>query len=167
MTNDGWQRRGGSVALLRFINPTDLPVYRDWNFEIFAAEIAIRAEDMRKVYAGYLEYHRQYHSDVLKHWPRYAEAKRVAELHATLVEAIQAGQDVILDRHDYVHVFARDLMFERRFVAVRCPVCGVELGPEACRVLKWSFGRDLAASGGRRVVCPHDHTLYSCMEWNS
>ena len=40
-------------------------------------------------------------------------------------------------------------------------------GPEVCRVLEWAFGEELAAEGGRRVVCPADHTLYSCMDWVS
>jgi hypothetical protein len=152
---------------LRFTNPADVPAYSDWDFQVFGADIALRAEDMRDVYAAYLEDHRRYHSNIPKHWGRYAEAQRVAELHAMLVETCQAGRDVILDGHDYVWSFSSCLMFERQFVSVRCPECHREFGPEECMVLEWSFGGGLAASGGRRVVCPSDHTLYSCMEWNS
>jgi len=155
------------VALLRFTNPTDIPAYGDWDFQVFGAGIALRAEDMREVYAAYLENHRRYHINISTRSGRYAEAQRVTELHAMLSEACQAGRDVTLDGHDYVWSFSSDLMFEKQFESVQCPVCQREFGPEECRVLEWSFGEDLAASGGRRVVCPSDHTLYSCMEWNS
>ena len=84
-----------------------------------------------------------------------------------LTESCEAGRDVTLDGRKYVWSFSSDLMFDRRFVSVRCPACDKLFEPEACRVLEWAFGEDLAAEGGRRVVCPADHTLYSCMEWNS
>jgi hypothetical protein len=155
------------VALLRFTNPTDVPAYAAWDFEVFGAEIALRAEDVREVYAAYLENHRRHFSNIPKHWGRYVEAQRVAELFAMLAEACAAGQDLTLDGEDYVWSFCSDLMFDRQFVSIQCPECCREFGPEACRVLVWSFGGGLAAEGGRRVVCPNDHTLYSCLEWNS
>jgi hypothetical protein len=156
-----------AVSLFRFQNPTDISAYGDGDFQVFGADIVLRSEDMRDVYAVYLEDHRQYHSNIPKHWGRYAEAKRIAELHAMLVEACRVGRDVILDGHDYVWSFSSGLMFEKRFVSVRCPECQQEFAPEECEVLEWSFGESLAASGGRRVVCPANHTLYSCMEWNT
>ncbi len=155
------------MALLRFTNPIDIAVYGDWDFPVYGAEITLRAEDMRAEYATYLAYHRQYHSNIPKHWPRYAEAQRIAELHAMLVEACEVGRDVKLDGGDYVWSFCSRLMFEKRFVSIWCPECDREFGTEECGVLQWSFGSDLAASGGRRVICPAGHTLYSCGEWNS
>ena len=155
------------MALLQYTNPTDIPAYGGWDFPVLAADIALRGEDMRDVYAAYLDNHRRYHSNIPKQWGRYAEAQRVAELHAMLAEACEAGRDVTLDGHDYVWSFSSGLMFDRRFVSVRCPECDAVFGPESCRVLEWSFGGGLAAEGGRRVVCPAGHTLYSCIEWNS
>jgi hypothetical protein len=164
MSNGTGERR---TALLRFVNPTDIPAYRGWNFQVFGAAIALRAGDVRDVYAAYLETHRRRFRDVSKHSPRYAEAQRVAELHGLLVQACDDGRDMALDGHDYIWSFVCDLMFDRRFVSAGCPACGAEFGPESCRVLKWSFGGGLAAEGGRRVVCPAGHTLYSCGEWDS
>ena len=154
------------MALLRFTNPTDIPAYGDCDFVVFGAESHC-AEDMRDVYAKYLENHRRYHSNIPKHWGRHSEAERVAELHSMLVEACEAGREVSFNGRDYVWAFANHLMFEKRFVSVWCPECGSEYGPEACQVIEWSFGRELWAHGGRRVVCPASHTMYSCMEWNS
>ncbi len=155
------------MTLLRFTNPTDIPAYRGWDFQVLAADIALRAEDMRDVYAAYIETHRRYHSRIPTHWERYAEAQRVAVLHAMLEEACEAGRDVTLDEHDYVWALCSDLMFDKRFVWIRCPECHIEFGPDECQVLSWAFGGGLAAEGGRRVVCPKHHTLYSCGEWNS
>jgi hypothetical protein len=84
-----------------------------------------------------------------------------------LVEACQTGRDVTLEGQDYVWSFCSSLMFDKRFVWARCPECQLTFGPDACRVLSWAFGGGLAAEGGRRVVCPVDHTLYACGEWNS
>lgn len=72
-----------------------------------------------------------------------------------------------LEESDYAWSFASGLLFDRKFVAVTCPECEAVFGPEACQVLEWSYGEDLAAHGGRRVVCPAGHTLYSCGEWIS
>jgi hypothetical protein len=66
------------VALLRFTNPTDIPAYGGWDFPVFAAEFALRVQDMRDVFAAYLDNHRLFHSNIPNHWGRYAEAKRVA-----------------------------------------------------------------------------------------
>ena len=82
------------MALLRFTNPTNIPAYGGWDFPVFGADIALRAEDMRDVYAAYLGNHRRYHSNIPKHWGRYAEAQRVAELHAMLAEASMAVRPV-------------------------------------------------------------------------
>jgi hypothetical protein len=155
------------MALLRFTNPTDIPAYGDWDFEVRAADIVLRAEDVQKVYAAYLENHRRFHSNIPKQWQRYVEAQRVAELHAFLKDACEANRDVELDGHDYIWSFSSELMFNRRFVSITCPNCDKVFRPDDCRVLEWSFGQDLAASGGRRVACPANHTLYSCGEWNS
>lgn len=155
------------MTLLKFTIPRDIPAYCGWDFEVFGADISLRAEDMRDVYAAYLDNHRKTFSNIPKHWQRYAEAQRVCELHAMLVEACEAGRDVELDEHDFVWSFSSNLMFDRQFVSARCPECRREFRPEDCRVLAWTFGSGLAAEGGRRVMCPAGHTLYSCMEWNS
>ncbi|OWK35782.1 hypothetical protein FRUB_08345 [Fimbriiglobus ruber] len=155
------------MALLRFTNPTDIPAYSGWEFKVYAAEIALRAEDMRDAYAAYMENHRRRFSNIPKDWGRYAEAQRVAELLAMMNEACEVDKDVMLDGRDYVWSFSSGLMFEKRFVSVTCPECHRELSPEECRVLVWSYGGGLAAEGGRRVVCLAGHTLYSCGEWNS
>lgn len=156
------------VVLLRFINPTDIPAYGDWDFKVYGAVITLRAEDVRDVYATYLENHRRYHSGISKDSGRYAEAQRVTELHALLAQACALGKDVVLDvGHDCIWSFSSGLMFDRRFVTLGCPECRREYSPEECSVLEWSYGGGLAAEGGRRVVCPAYHTLYSCMEWVS
>lgn len=155
------------MAILRYTNPTDIPAYGGWDFKVYGAEIVLRAEDMRNVYAAYLDDHRRYHSNIPSHWGRYAEAQRIAELYSMLVLACDESRDVVLDGHDYVWAFSSKLMFDRQFVSVSCPACGEVFGPEVCRVLDWSYGGGLAGEGGRRVVCPSDHTQYSCMEWVS
>jgi hypothetical protein len=155
------------MSVLRFTNPIDIPAYRDWDFPVFAAVITLHAEVMRDVYAEYLENHRRYHFQIPKNSGRYQEAERVTQLHRMLVEACESGHDVTLDGHDYVWSFASDLMFQRRFISVACPECDKTYVPSECEVLDWSYGEDLAASGGRRVVCLAGHTLYSCTEWDS
>ena len=155
------------VALVRFTNPTDIPAYRGWDFEVVGAGITLRAEDLRDVFATYLANHRRYFSNIPKHWGRYDEAQRVTELYAMLTEVCDANRDITLDGNMYVWSFSSELMFGGQFVSVSCPECGREYTPEECRVVAWSFGGGLAAEGGRRVACPADHTQYSCMEWNS
>lgn len=155
------------MPLLRFVNPTDIPVYRDWDFQVLPARIALWAEDLRDVYAAYCENHRRYYSNIPKDWPRNTEYARVCQLLERLDRACQEGRDVELADADYVWSFCKGLMFNKRFVYVGCPACSRDYPPEDCAVKEWAFGEDLAASGGRRLVCPAGHTLYSCGEWVS
>lgn len=145
------------MSLLRFTNPTNIPAYIDWDFVVLAADIVLRTEDLCAVYAEYLDEHRRNYSNIPKDWGRYAEAQRVAELYSRLVEACKTRRDLTLEGDD-VWAYAKGLMFGKRFVSARCPKCVQEFGPELCRVLTWWSSR----SGGCRVVCPAEHTLYSC-----
>lgn len=155
------------VALVRFTNPTDVPAYRGWDFEVLGAGITLRAPDLRDAFATYLANHRRYFSRIPKHSGRYAEAQRVTELHAMLTEVCDANRDITLDGNMDVWAFSSELMFEGQFVSVSCPECHREYSAGECRVVAWSFGGGLAAEGGRRVACPADHTQYACLEWNS
>lgn len=155
------------MALIRFTNPVDIPAYSSWEFDVLAAEIVLQAKDLCGIYSAYLTNHQRYHSRIPQHWPRYREAIRVAELLAMLRAAIEREQEVVLDGRDYLWSFASALMFDGKFVSAECPACQKTFDPHQCKVLSWSFGSDLAAEGGRRVVCPAGHTLYACGEWNS
>ena len=153
--------------MLKFTNPTDIPAYSGWDFKVLGAEITLRAEDMRDVYGAYLKNHQRYYSKIPKDWPRYTEGQRIAELYLTLSDACKIDEDVVLDGHDYVWSFVSKLMFDRKFISVKCPECDRAFGAEECRVLNWSYGSELAAEGGQRVVCPTGHTMYAIMQWNS
>ncbi len=122
---------------------------------------------MRDVYAAYVENHHRYFSRIPKHWGRYKEYLRVSEILTLLTLAASEGTDVELDGRDYVWSFCSGLMFDRCFVSALCPACGREFGPMECSVAEWAYGEDLSAEGGRRVICPSGHTLYSCGEWDS
>jgi hypothetical protein len=61
----------------------------------------------------------------------------------------------------------RGLVLEKRFVSVTCPACNRTYGPDEVKVLAWSQGEELAASGGKGVLCPQGHGLYVIVEWDS
>jgi hypothetical protein len=155
------------MPLLRFTNPASLPVYAEWDFEVQPSLITLRMEDLRDAYAAYCENHRRYHSSIPKEWPRYAEYLQVSRLQAELDQACLNGRDVEINNSRCVWAYCSELMFEKQFVCVACPACGKEYLPSECAVKEWAYGKDLAASGGRRVVCPGGHTVYSRGEWVS
>lgn len=59
------------------------------------------------------------------------------------------------------------LVLAKRFVSVTCPACRKTCRPDEVRVLAWSHGGGLAASGGKGVLCPQGHGLYVIVEWDS
>ncbi|WP_143549103.1 hypothetical protein [Rhodopirellula bahusiensis] len=172
-----WHRNGGVVktfrwatqvtSLLRFTNPNDIPIYGDWDFKVYPARITLRSSDMLAVYRQYIENHHKYHSTIPKEWPRYTEFQRVSELAERLQAACDTETDIDFESADYLWSFSSGLMFDRKFVSVYCPECDRDFAADQCKVVDWSYGSGLAAHGGQRVECPQEHTLYSCMQWNS
>ncbi len=155
------------MPVLTFINPIDIGAYRGWDFEVLPSKITLRMEEMRDIYAGYVECWQEMVSRMSKETGRYKEYVRVSELRKLLDKALLEGTDMELNGHDYVWSFCSNLMFEQRFVSAFCPACNHEYVSAECKVEEWAYGSGLAAYGGRRVICPFGHTLYSCGEWNS
>jgi hypothetical protein len=141
--------------------PTDIEAFSCWDFEVLAADFVYRAEDMRDVFNSCLVDAR------CRSRPAWdIQIRRIAKLYDTLEEACAAGRDVTLDGHDIWDLMS-GMMFDRRFVSAGCPECSREFGPEACRVLEWSYGSGLCGEAGRRVVCPAGHTLYALAEYEA
>ncbi|HBJ85755.1 MAG: hypothetical protein Q8M07_25400 [Prosthecobacter sp.] len=155
------------MPFLIFTNPTDIGAYSGWDFEVLPARITLRLEDMRDIYSSYVESWRDYVSRMSKESGRHKEYVRVSELARVLTHALEQGSDIELDGHDYVWSFCSELMFDLHFVTIVCPSCNRQYGSAECSVEKWAYGSGLAAEGGRRVICPSGHTLYSCGEWCS
>jgi hypothetical protein len=85
-----------------------------------------------------------------------------------LEDAFRRSDLVVWDwPEDLIWHLAADLVYSGQWARGNCPTCRVEHPPGAGRVVEWSFGYGLAAEGGRRYLCPADHTLYAIMEWNS
>lgn len=59
------------------------------------------------------------------------------------------------------------LIFSKRFVWVTCPVCGATCSPESTQVIEFHEGEALAAYGGRRLLCPQGHLIFTLGEWTS
>jgi hypothetical protein len=59
------------------------------------------------------------------------------------------------------------LLFEKRFQSATCPMCKITYTPEQVKVQAFQHGRDLAAHGGRGLLCPAGHGLYILVEWVS
>lgn len=158
------------VALLRFTHPSEISICPGRDFLVIGADIVVRAENMRDQYAAHLKNTTLNRGDRRQHTDRYRRFNRVSELHAHLTKACEEEKDVTLDGRDgyeFGSWFASDLIFMKQFVAVKCPACAREFLPESCQVISWAFGESLFAEGGRRLVCPMGHTLYSRFEWNS
>jgi hypothetical protein len=155
------------MANLRFPNPSDLACYGDYDFHVESSIITVRAADLRDIYAQYLDNHRKFHARISEKTGRFKEAVKVTELHGLLSSACDEGRDLDLQTSEYIWSFVSGLMFDRRFVNIFCPPCGREFDPQDCHTAGWAYGSGLAAHGGKRVLCPCGHTLYSCMQWNS
>lgn len=70
-------------------------------------------------------------------------------------------------QRDLVGCLASGVIYSRQFSSFRCPTCDMEYSPSEGSIAKWALGQDLAAHGGRRFICPRDHTLYASAEWIS
>jgi hypothetical protein len=155
------------MSLIHFTNPTDIPAYRDSGLTVQPALITLRTADMLDTYDRYLERHRRYYSAIPKKWPRYKEAERIAQLREELAQAQLEGRSITLDADDHIWSMSIEWMLGLRFVSAQCPACDRTYGPEECEVQGWDAGEGLAACGGRSVLCPGGHVLYSITEWNS
>lgn len=155
------------MSTLHFTNPTDIPAYRDSGLHVQRTEITLRTADMLEIYDRYLENHRRFHHAIPKHWPRYKEALRIAELRELLGMSLAEGRDITLDQKDHIWSMSGELMLGLRFVSAKCPACDHTYLPADRTVSAWHTGEGLAANGGRSVSCPTGHTLYTITEWNS
>ncbi len=150
------------MPLIHFTNPVEIPAYRDSGLEVLPAEFTLRPADVVDVLDRYLERHRRYHSAIPKQWPRYKEAARVRELRELLTEATDMDRAIAAEDGPLIWALCIDLMFDLRFEAVRCPTCSAAYGRTECRVGTWVN----AGSGGRSVLCPNGHVLYTISEWH-
>lgn len=55
----------------------------------------------------------------------------------------------------YLGYFLEPLVYSKRFIRVRCPVCDELYLPEDCQIQQWRIW----GSGGDKVICAKGHTL--------
>lgn len=72
------------MSFLQYVNPKNIPVYKDWDFEVLESEITIRSIDLKNIIMPYLENHNRYYQDIPKDWGRYIEFLRVSELYRVI-----------------------------------------------------------------------------------
>jgi hypothetical protein len=88
-------------------------------------------------------------------------------LRDALASALAEERTIALEDRELLWAMSRELMFGLGFISVHCPVCARTFLPEECQVRGWNTGSGLVACGGRSVLCPSGHVLYSMTEWNS
>ena len=113
-------------------------------------------------------HHDQYYSRISKDSGRYKEHMDMLALMAWLDSQAASGVEIIEwdgSQRDLIWCYADDLIYSRQFSSFSCPACDMEYPPSAGTIEKWMFGQGLAAEGGRRFICPREHTLYALMEW--
>jgi hypothetical protein len=158
------------VTLLKFQTPTDIPAHQDRDFNIYSAEISLLAKDMRDFCTTHLENYQRNDSHFPKSWHGHTIAQRTAELRTLLDEAIHNGTDVTFNERDHAWWLVSTLILEKRFVSVHCSECNAIFTAGECEVRKWAFDpigdpTEFNGHGGRRVLCPAEHTLYASSEW--
>jgi hypothetical protein len=68
---------------------------------------------------------------------------------------------------DRIWWLVNSLVFDGAWDSVFCPECQNSWTFSDCAIEDWSVGEDLAAEGGRLLMCPRHHLLCRSREWNS
>ncbi|TWU09780.1 hypothetical protein Poly21_55250 [Allorhodopirellula heiligendammensis] len=158
------------MNLLQYTVPSGLPCYGDWDFAMHPGTFRFPVCDLRDAFRAGLEYSSKY----APMWSKKSGIYRDHLNSMTILEWLESldatGDPVTVYSEQVPDLFwttAASLIYGGKFTDVICPECTRLYIPADTRKLYWTYGSGLAADGGHRLVCPHDHTLYSMMEWNS
>jgi hypothetical protein len=176
--------------MIKFIN-----IKISWESDTLDVTIAFQPEDALNIYGDYLDYLRgrakksqgiaegyadtdntssvekRRHANKARVWAKRdtEDFTRSQELYSCLAQACRKNEDTILDGKSYGigSDFPSWGILDKKFASISCPTCNQKFNPGECQVVRWVHGESLFAEGGRRLLCPADHTLYWYMDWNS
>ncbi len=150
--------------------PSDLPCYSGWDFKMYPGTFLFLMPALIKAFRTRVDRDSKFAHMWRKKDGIYIDYIDSIEVLKWL-ESSNSGDRSIIDWDDSVRdlfwSMSQSLVYGGKFKEVACPGCDKSYTPRETSKLKWEYGRDLAAHGGHRLVCPKEHTLYSIMEWNS
>jgi hypothetical protein len=158
-----------SAQVVRYTVPSFLPCYGDWDFRIHPGTFDFLLAPLLAQLQGFVAEQRQSYRRYRKKGDGYRSyIEHIAAV--DWLKEVARSQSVILwdsSQEDVIWWPAGPLVYGGQFAQVVCPACALVFSPQDGRIQEWHYGSGLAASWGRRYVCPVGHTLFAIGDGNS
>ena len=140
---------------------------RDENDKLYTVKFKLNMKLLIDIYASEIEFNKKICPTLPDDAPRHKEFREITKLSNELKDCVAKNLDKEFNHAEYIDVFCTPILLDRKFETVYCSICNAEYKNNEVMVENWSFGEELFASGGRQIMCPKNHMLFSMMEWNS
>ena len=160
------------MQVLKYTVPAHKPYYDGWEFRIHPGTFLLHVAPLMAVFQEAVTCHQKFHARAPKDGGRYKEHVDMFALMSWLDGQLASGVQIIewdSSQRDLVWCYASSnaRLLQGKFSSFRCPTCDIEYPRSDGSIAEWIIGQGLAAAGGRRFICPRDHTLYALTDWNS
>jgi hypothetical protein len=154
------------MATVLFTMPEGLACAADWPFSVYPGTFALLREPFQRHIEQFIARDRKAWLALLLFRQARRELRELIRLKDSLRKP-RGQDDTELNSRFQVLAWSRaaEMIYERQFASFRCPACRRDHLPTEGGIVRWSTHG--GASGGKRFLCPQDHTLYARQDWSA